>query len=481
MKLIPEYLKKRIQSLPETPGVYFFKNREGNPVYIGKAVSIRHRVNGHFRFYGESFSKEGTMLAQTTRVDFIETPSEAEALLLESSLVKQFTPKYNQELKDDKSYPYLKLTDEEYPRLVITRGRKSDGARYFGPYTDVKLLRRALKLLQKQFPLRTCRKLPKKVCLQYHIGQCGGPCEKLQTPEAYKATVHELADFLSGRRDAMVRNLSRRMKECSEKKEYEKAKILYEEIRALSAVPAVLHPKVDGASILDDLKEKLELPVFPQRIDCFDISNIQGREAVASMSVFIDGKPAKDEYRRFRIRTVQGIDDYKMMKEVVKRRYSRLLEEKSPLPDLVVIDGGKGHLSAAHGQLKEIGLENLAIVSIAKQHEYIFAPGREAPYVFSPTSPHLAMIRHLRDEAHHFAITYHRKLHRKEALLSALDAIPGVGPKMRDKLFRKVGPPAKIVLLAAAELSAQAGISEKSAASILAHLSQHQELPPSGR
>ncbi len=472
MRIIPEYLKKRLQELPDTPGVYFFKNHEGNPVYIGKAVSIRRRVAGHFRFYGESFSKEGILLAQTARVDFIETPTEAEALLLESSLVKQFVPKYNQLLKDDKSYPYLKITAEEYPRLLISHGRTADGAKYFGPYTEGRLLRQVLKLLQKQFPLRTCKKLPKKVCLQYHIGQCGGPCEGLQSREAYLATMRELGDFLSGRRDALVRNLSRRMKEFSAAHEYEKAKMLYDEIRALSTVPAVLHPKVESAGILEDLKEKLSLPVLPQRIDCFDISNIQGREAVASMAVFIGGKPARDQYRRFRIKTVQGIDDYRMMKEVVRRRYSKILENKEPLPDLVVIDGGKGHLSAAHGQLKELGLGSLAIVSIAKQHEYIFSPERQAPYVFSPTSPHLALLRRLRDEAHRFAITYHRKLHRREALLSALDAVPGVGPKTRERLFRKAGPADKIRTMAPEAVSEAAGISLKLAQKVVAHLSR---------
>ena len=471
-RIIPGYLKNRIAELPVNPGVYFFKNREGNPVYIGKALSIKKRVAGHFRYYGESFSKEGALLAQTTRIDFIETPTEAEALLLESSLVKQFTPKYNQELKDDKSYPYLKLTAEEYPRLLVARGRRVDGARYFGPYTDARLLRRAVTLLRRQFPLRTCKTLPKKVCLQFHIGLCHGPCEGHQSREQYLATVRELADFLEGRRDAMVRNLSRRMKEHSKKNEFEEAKVLYEQIRALSLVPAVLHPQAVSENILETLKEKLELPRLPRRIDCFDISNIQGAEAVASMAVFIDGKPARGEYRRFRIKTVKGIDDYRMMKEVVKRRYSRIIEEKSALPDLVVIDGGKGHLAAAHAQLKEIGLENLPLVSIAKEHEYIYSPGRQAPYVFSPTSTHLALIRRLRDEAHRFAITYHRKLHRKEAVLSALDSIPGVGPKMRQRLFRKIGPVAKIRMMAPQDLAHQAGISEKTAQGIVAFLSQ---------
>ncbi len=417
MRIIPEYLKQRITELPERPGVYFFKNREREPVYIGKALSIRKRVLGHFRYFGEGFSKEGVMLGQVARIDFIETTSEAEALLLEASLVKEIQPRYNQELKDDKSYPFLKVTAEEYPRLLITRGRKSDGGKYFGPYTDVRLLRQALKMLRRQFPMRTCKKLPKKVCLMYHIGQCKGPCEGYQEKKSYGATAKELEHFLEGRRDAMVRALSRRMKAYSAEKEYEKAKTLYEEIRALSTVPAAPAAKKESSGALEELKETLSLPTLPVRLECFDISNIQGREAVGSMVVFVGGKPSKGDYRRFKIRTVKGIDDYEMMREVIRRRYARALSENQRLPDLAVIDGGKGHLAAAKKELEALGLGALPVISIAKEHEYLFSPGRDRPHILSQSSPALHVIRHLRDEAHRFAITYHRKLHRKKVFL----------------------------------------------------------------
>src|SRR3989338_2925121 len=200
MKQIPKFLKERIHSLPLKPGVYLFLNREGAVIYIGKALSIKKRVGGHFRFFGESFSKEGKMLTEVSRINFIETPTEAEALLLEASLVKEKLPKYNQVLKDDKSYPFLKVTGEEYPRLLITRKRKADGSKYFGPYTDARLLREAVKMLRREFPLRTCKKFPKKVCLMYHLGLCGGPCEEKQAKADYLATVKELEAFLEGRR-----------------------------------------------------------------------------------------------------------------------------------------------------------------------------------------------------------------------------------------------------------------------------------------
>lgn len=415
MSSTPEFLKKRVQELPLQPGVYFFLSREKHILYIGKARFIRKRVGGHFRFFGE-VSKEGRMLSEVRRIEFIETSNEAEALLLEASLVKENMPKYNQELKDDKSYPFLKVTAEEYPRLLIVRRRKPDGSKYFGPYTSAYLLRQAVKMLRREFPLRTCKKLPKKVCLMYHLRLCGGPCEAHQSRADYLAVVRELEAFLEGRRSAMVKNLSRRMKEHSHKKEYEEAKILYDEISALSVIPAARAKKVEPSDVLLLIKETLSLPKKPSRIEGFDISNTSGKEAVGSMVVFLDGVPARREYRRFRIKTVDGIDDYRMMKEVLRRRYAGSLSEKTPLPDLVLIDGGKGHLAASKEALDALELKDLPIVSIAKQHEHLFRPGRHGAIILPQNSPVLHLLQHLRDEAHRFAIRYHRGLRGKAAL-----------------------------------------------------------------
>lgn len=468
--MLPSFLEEKIKSLPQTPGVYFFKDTHGNPIYIGKALSIKKRVMGHFRFFGEAFSKEGVMLGEVRRIDFMETPTEAEALLLESSLVKQYLPKYNQMLKDDKSYPFLKITDQEYPRLIITRGRKADGGKYFGPYTNVRLLRQALKMLRRQFPMRTCKTFPKKVCLMYHIGLCGGPCEGFQGLDEYMSRVKDLENFLSGRRDGLVKELMRRMREYSANKEYEKAKALYDSVKALSSVPAATK-KVDLNKVLEDLRQLLSLEKLPQRIECFDISNISGKEAVGSMVVFEGGEPARAQYRRFRIKTVQGIDDYKMMQEMLTRRLDRSLDKNSadpwPMPDLVIIDGGKGHLSAAKEVVDEKGLSDLALISIAKEHEHLFKPDSNKPIILSLSSPILELIRRLRDEAHRFAITYHRGLHRKEAFVSILDTIPGVGPKTRQKILKTVGSTAKIKSLTPSELSAKTNIPLKTAQTIL--------------
>lgn len=451
---LADALKRRIGELPEHPGVYLFKDSQKHPIYIGKALSIKKRVLSHFRDFGERFSKTGKMLEEIRWIDFIETPSEAEALLLEASLVKENQPKYNQELKDDKSYPFLKITDEDFPRLLIVRGRKPDGGKYFGPYTSAHLLRQAVSLLRRLFPMRTCNPIPDKVCLMYHIRQCHGPCIGEIDKGRYAEIVRELELFLEGRRDILVKNLFKRMKEHSANREYEKAKSVFEEIRALSAVPRSAPSKKEERRVLEDLREALSLPRVPVRIEGFDISNISGKEAVGSMVVFVDARPSRKDYRRFRIRTVKGIDDYRMMREVVGRRYARALSEKEALPDLVVIDGGKGHLAAAKLELDALNLGDLPILSIAKQHEHLFSPGREKPYLFPQNSPFLQLIRRLRDEAHRFAIAYHRRLHKKEALISTLDQIPGLGPKTKEKLLKKFGTMSRISALSEKQLIA---------------------------
>ena len=465
-RLIPEGLKQRISQLPNGPGVYLFKDRQRIPVYIGKALSIKKRVISHFRFFGETFSKEGRMLSEVQWIDFIETSTEAEALLLESSLVKENQPKYNQELKDDKSYPFLKITQEEFPRLLVVRERKPDGGKYFGPYTNQRHLRQAVSMLRRIFPLRTCNPIPKKVCLMYHLDQCHGPCVGEINAEAYEDIVRELQFFLEGRREVLVKTLLKRMKEHSSKREYEEANRLWLEVKALSAAPNPVRTARMDKNLLESLQQTLRLSRLPVRIEGFDISNISGKEAVGSLVVFFDAKPLRSAYRKFRIKTVQGIDDYEMMREVIRRRYRRLLDEKEALPDLVVIDGGRGHLGAAKGELDKLNLMELPIISIAKQHEYLFSPDREKPYVLPQSSPILQLIQRLRNEAHRFAITYHRKLHKKEMINSLLDRILGVGPKTKAKLLKKFGTISKIRSLSEKDLMLESGLSENIAKNI---------------
>ena len=464
---IPDDLKKRIRELPESPGIYLFKNRDKVPIYIGKALSIKKRVMSHFRCLGEIFSKEGRMLGEVRAIDFIHTPSEAEALLLEAAFVKENQPKYNQILKDDKSYPFLKITNEEFPRLLIVRRRTPDGGKYFGPYTNPRLLRQALSMLRGLFPMRTCSHIPRKVCLRYHIRQCCGPCVGAGGAASYGQIVKELEFFLKGRRDVLVKSLIKRMKAHSAKREYEQAGNIFEEIKALSEVPKVARPAKADLEVLELLRRELSLPRLPVRIEGFDISNISGTDAVGSMVVFENGKPLRRAYRKFRIKTVEGIDDYRMMREVIRRRYTRVLNEKEALPDLVLIDGGKGHLSAAKGEFEKLNLGNLPLVSIAKQHEYIFTPERDHPRILPQSSPILQLIQRLRDEAHRFAITYHRALHKKEALTLRLEQIPGLGSKTITKLLKKFGTIAAIKTRSENQLMTELGLSKKTAGNIL--------------
>lgn len=456
-------LRAKIPGFPRRPGVYLIDGRDGKPIYIGKANDLVKRLASHFRESARKDYKEERIQTEAVNIRIIETASEAEALLLESSLVKQYAPRYNKELRDDKSYPFLKLTmEEEYPRLLVVRGRPSDGSAYFGPFTSVKLLRQAVSFLRRQFPMRTCDPIPKRVCLMYHIGQCRGPCEGHVDRRSYMETVKDVALFLEGRKDALVKVLARRMREASAARRYEEARMLRDQIQALSSV-SVVRSAASRLAVLDHMQAELGLSRYPRRVECFDISNFSGKNPVGSMVVFEDGLPMKTDYRRFKIRSVTGIDDYAMMKEVVRRRYERLLAEKNRLPDLVLIDGGRGHLSAAKEVLDELNLADLDIVSIAKQHEHLFKPGRFQPVVLPQSSPVLQLIRRVRDEAHRFAIRFYRRLHRKEIRESELDAVPGVGPKRKTALLKAFRTIDAIRRLTAGEIAQAPGVDRRTA------------------
>jgi len=404
-------IKKTIKGLPDAPGVYLFKDKKSKVLYIGKASSIKKRVSSYFQ-RSVKLPRTELLVSQIKDVDFIPTRSEAEALIYEASMVRTMRPKYNVELKDDKSYPYLKLTKEEYPRLMITRRRVSDGSRYFGPYTNVKLLKQALSYMKRVFPLRTCNRLSKKICLAFHIGECTGPCERKTTKKEYNRIVRELILFLEGKRTRLLKDLSKHMRVSSKAMDYETAAKIRDRISALS-VATDGGVKISGFDEVEDLKNLLNLRRRLRRIDAFDISNISGVEAVGSMVVFVNGEPEKAEYRKYKIRTVEGINDYAMMKEVVTRRYKRALEERLDMPDLIIIDGGRGHLNTALEALKELGFEKKVVIGIAKEFERIWLPGKNIPLILHKNSPVLHLIQRIRDEAHRFAHSYFRLLRRK--------------------------------------------------------------------
>jgi excinuclease ABC subunit C len=427
-------LKKKVEQIPNKPGVYLFKDKEGVIIYIGKAISIRKRLKSHFA--KDIYGKQKILIDNVCDIDFILTSDESTALLLEAALVRRYMPRYNVSLRDDKSYPRLKLTvNEEYPRLFITRKIKDDSALYFGPYTNAKLLRDGLKFMRRIFPLRTCLNFPKKECLNFHIGQCLAPCVDKDKKKEYLKVVEELKLFLDGEQDELLTFLTERMNKAAEGKDYEEAARLRDRIKALSLVsdtsaenePAWLLPQKKArfhpSQQVEELRYALGLAKIPHTIEAFDVSNISGKEAVGSMVYFKDGKPDKNEYRKFRIRTVRVIDDYSMMREIVSRRYSRLLYEKQSLPDLIVIDGGKGHLAAAKKELRKLKLWDVAAISIAKGLDKIYVSEDKEPILLGKFEGALFLMQRIRDEAHRFAIGYHRLLRRKETAASELDNI----------------------------------------------------------
>ncbi len=410
--------KEKIKDIPDLPGVYMMKDERGEILYIGKAASLKKRVSSYFRNGLGRSHRIGLMVDKVADISFFVTTQEAEALILESALIKKYRPRYNVELKDDKSYPYLALTEsEKFPRLLIVRKkgvlRGEKGVTLYGPYTDVKLLKKAVGIMKRMFPLRTCSRMPKKVCLNYRIGLCLGPCVEKASGRVYSDTVKELKMFLKGNKRGLIEDLSQKMRKAAERKDYERAAALRDRITALNVVPKQ-KARITPYDEMEELRHLLRLRRTPRRVEAFDISDIGGFDAVGSMVTFLNGKPSKSDYRKFKIRTVSGVNDYEMMREVVRRRYERVKKERLPNPDLIIIDGGKGHLSAAVSVLMELGFGGLPVIGIAKKFEHIYLKNRREPIIFSHSSPILHLIQRLRDEAHRFAIGYHHVLRRKK-------------------------------------------------------------------
>ena len=407
-------IEKRLKKIPASPGVYLFFGKNREALYIGKASNLKKRIASYFR---EAYRppKTESLVSRIRDLDYIPTSSSAEALIYEANLIKQKRPRYNVELKDDKSYPFLKLTiTEKFPRLLITRRRKKDGSLYYGPYTNVKLLKKALSIIRGIFLLRSCKRMPKKRCLKAHIRGCASPCDGSISEKEYKKIVGEVKLFLEARIEDLLKKLSGRMKTASKNLDYEKAIALRDKIEALSAMWKGRKPPPPLNREISRLKDVLGLRVLPARIEAFDISDIYGKEAVGSMVSFFSGRPQKNEYRRFRIKNVTGINDYASLREVIRRRYARLSREESRLPNLILIDGGRGHLGVAGDELEKQGPLKIPVISIAKGKELIYVEGKRRPLVLPRSSPALKLIMRIRDEAHRFAISYHKLLRRKK-------------------------------------------------------------------
>ncbi len=602
--LITEQLKQ----LPGVPGVYLMRNADGDILYVGKAASLRHRVRSYFSPGQKLSPKTRRMVARVNDIDFFITSSEQEALILELNLIKQHHPRYNVQLKDDKTFPYLKIdTSETWPGVRVTRRLEENGGRYFGPFASAKSVRQTLKVLKGIFPFRSCSKAitgtDPRPCLEYHIGHCLGPCISAVSREEYAGVIRQVILFLEGKQEKVVRELQHRMEKAAQSLDFEKAASIRDQLQAVNRIiegqeiatrvrgeqdviafaqdkdrayvqvffirggkltgresfmvegtrdeeplqimtgfikqfysrapnipPLLLlqHPVEDAATIenwlrskrgasvhvrvprrgskkqlvsivaqnaeqglaqlkvkqlaapavlsaaMEEIKRELHLPQLPLRMEGYDISNIQGTAAVGSMVVFDHGQSKPPHYRRFRIKTVASANDYAMLQEVLRRRFKRVSSDPNKtwtiIPDLVLIDGGRGQLNAARETMREMGAGAVPVAGLAKENEEIFIPGTRGPLILPRQSPGLQLLQRLRDEAHRFAIGYHRKIHERKTFASALDSIPGIGARRRHILLKQFGSVKAIREATAEELAATRGISKSLARKIKGYL-----------
>jgi len=406
--------KKKIADLPDLCGVYLMKTADKEIIYVGKAVSVRKRLRSHFR---KIKNEPGSWLTRVEAVDYMLCDTEEQALLLEASLIKEHRPRYNIALRDDKSFPYVLFSDEDFPRITVSRLKGKISGKVCGPFVNVALLKSVLKMVRKLFPFRSCRIMPEKPCLYFHLKMCSAPCAGGETKKEYRERIDNIYKIFSGDRKKLLAKLQRRMRKKAAEHCYEEAAHLRDTLRSVRAL--YTGKKEDSEFLV--LKDVLKLKRVPLTIEAMDISNISGTSATGSIVTFCNGLPDKNNYRRFRIKAVAGIDDYKMIAEVTRRRYGRLKEEKRPLPDLVLIDGGYGHVRTAKRELVKLGL-NLAVVGIAKQNEELWFPDRKKPLVLDKESPALHLIQRIRDEAHRFARKYHVLLRKKKMLGEPLSA-----------------------------------------------------------
>jgi len=408
-------LRDKLSSLPLKPGVYLFKDRRGEILYIGKAKSLRKRVAAYFSKSPDL--KTAILLERLNKIDYIITSSEMKALILENELIKKYKPRYNISLKDDKAYPYLKLTiKEQWPRLFLVRQKKKDGALYFGPFQG-KMVRAAVRLVKKLFPIRWCKETPmrmrKQSCLYYRMGSCSGPCIQKISLRDYGALIKGIVLLLEGNMEGALFKLSQEMEKASQKQEFERAGYLRDRIKILQKMlegkelPTTPSPRL--LSNLKELKSALKLEKLPMRIEAFDVSNLSGTNLVGSMVAFYGGAPLKRDYRRFKIKNLEGKpNDAASIYEIVKRRYAGALSKNLECPDLVLVDGGRPQVNAAHRAIKSANLEKIPTIGLAKRQEEVFVYGKGRPLKLSKHSPALQLLQHLRDEAHRFALAYHR-------------------------------------------------------------------------
>lgn len=416
-------IRKQILNLPNKPGVYLFRDSQKKILYIGKAASIKKRVQSYFRDHSILMPRTERLVTQIKKIDHIETGSEIEALLFESHLIKKQQPKYNVAGKDDKSNLYIKIEKGEFPRVLAVRGIDDASAQYFGPFLDARAVRKTVNFLRRIFPFRTCEDFPKRPCLLYHMKRCPAPCIDKISKKDYQKNIKRIILFLSGKQTKIIKDLKREMKSASKKEEFEKAAHLRDKIFTLEHISrvSVLQHEIDQGTknglfelIMFLKKYYPKIQVHTSfRIEAYDISNISGTTATGSMVVFTEGAKDSDGYRKFGIKTVFQMNDIACMKEVLRRRFSH--KDEWILPDLIVLDGGKGQLRAARETLAEFRL-NIPHIGLAKKQEEIYLPQSQNPIVLPKDSPALLLLEKIRDEAHRFAKNYHLKLRSKKML-----------------------------------------------------------------
>ena len=402
-------IKERIKKLPLSSGVYIMKSQHNEVLYIGKASSLRKRVNSHFVL--RKGMQTHSFLNKVAEVSFITCDTPQQALILEAALIKEKKPKHNIALRDSKSYPYIEITNEDFPRVFISRPKKNSKNFIFGPYPQTKVLKSALLLMRNIFPYRSCKNMGKTSCLFFHLNMCLGPCVGKVSVIEYRQNIKNIREILTGRRKQVIEGLKIKMRRAAKNLQFEQAKNFRDKLLAVD----ILYKGKPRTHEIIFLKEALKLPSFPLVIEAVDISSLGRDNSVGSVVVFNEGLPDKSSYRRFRIKKANSQDDYAMIAEVLKRRYLRMSQEKRVFPDLLIIDGGRGHLSTALKVLNSLGV-SVPVISIAKENEEIWLPQCKCPLVFSRSNSSLHLIQRIRDEAHRFAGQYQKFLHEKKLL-----------------------------------------------------------------
>ena len=481
-----EELIKFVKGFPDRPGVYLMRDENGEIIYVGKAKSLRKRVSSYFRH--THASPRLNKLVETIRdISTMRTETEIEALILENRLIKLYQPFFNVDLKMNERYAYIKITAEKHPRIIVTRVKMDDGAVYIGPYVRVSEVRALLRLVERYLPLRSCGGAEAKPqngrpCMKYSLGRCLAPCCGLCTENEYRDRVADVALLLQGHGAELVERLRKRMDKAARELKFEEAAHLRDTIRAIwrvsrqqNTIPEIPSGKDNFWEVLNSMQKTFRLPVLPWRIDGFDISHSAGNFTVGVAVVFEQGYPNPSLYRKFNIRTVEGIDDFRSMKETLTRRYKRCLEGQEPLPQLILIDGGPVQLEFAMQALDELGIHNIPIISLAKEFEEVYMPNQKEPVRLDHTDPVLRLLQHVRDESHRFAITSHRTRRGKSFTRSKIEEVPGIGRAKAAMLITKFGSVRAIKDLPPEELAAAPGIGPALAKRILAKLNEENE------